>query len=50
MMPVLVDAIGHSVDDSLGTSLMRKEAHRSWSPSYFLEAPLEHVGGADLLP
>jgi hypothetical protein len=49
-MPILVAIIGHFMEDSLGALFVREEANGSSSPSHLPEFPLQHIGGADLLP
>jgi|GEM_PF-3421521 len=50
MMPVLVDAIGHSIECSLSTPLIGEEARGSSSFSYLPKFSFQHVGGTDFLP
>lgn len=49
-MPILVNAIGHSIKDSLGAVVSGEEAHRPGPSPHLPEVPLQHVGSAHLLP
>lgn len=48
MMFILVNAIGHSIRDSLSAPLFGEEAHGPGSPSHLLEVSFQYVSGADL--
>ena len=50
MMPVIMNAISHPIEDSPGAILVGEDAHRPGSPPHFAEIPLQHVGGANLSP
>ena len=50
MILILVNAVGHSVEDPLGAFLMGEETHRSGSSPYLTEVSLQHVSRTDLLP
>ena len=50
MTPILVNTISHSVKDPLGTVFIRKETHRSGSPSNLPEIALQRIGSPYLLP
>jgi len=47
-MSILVNAIGHSISDSLSALLFGEEAHGPGSPSHFPEVSFQYVSGADL--
>ena len=49
-MPILVDAVGNSIEDSLATVIGGEEAHRSGPSPHLAEFTLQQVGGADFLP
>ena len=49
-MALLVDAIGYSIEDSLGAPLSGKEAHGPGSSPHLAEVPFQHIGSSHLLP
>ena len=49
-MPVLMNGVGYSIEDSLSALLIWEEAHGSSSPSNLPGLPLQYVGSTDLLP
>jgi hypothetical protein len=50
MMPVIMNAISHPVEDSPGALLVGEDTHGPGSSSHLTEISFQHVGGADLFP
>jgi hypothetical protein len=50
MLPVIMNTICNSIEDSLGAFLIGEDAHWSGSPPDLAEFPLQDVAGADLFP
>ena len=50
MMPVIMDAISHPIEDPHGTVLVGKDTHRPGPSPYFSEIALQYIGGAYLFP
>jgi len=45
-----MDTVSYSVEDSVGTLLIREDNHWFGSPSHLPEISLQHIGDANLIP